>query len=205
MYLITYQFGNGIEQTVADAPVLSEVNEGDEEINLNWTAPAYTGYTPITAYNVYKQPAGNNPVLLVSLGPDILTYTDSAVGNGVQYYYSVVAVNAIGASANSNSAAGIPYGDCSVDNVVMNSKTLQMTFKPNGRAIEKIFIVALDANPSEDDEPSNCFYEVPTGSISQAVTGTFNLSKTFSSFSVNITFYCVICNNANSSAYLKSA
>lgn len=61
------------------------------------------------------------------------------------------------------------------------------------------------SNPSEDDTPANFFYEVPTGSISTAVTGTFNLSKTFSSFSDNVSFYCVIANNAHSSAYLKSA
>jgi hypothetical protein len=127
------------------------------------------------------------------------------VDNGQQYFYQVKAINATGNSTMSSALSGIPYGDCSVQNVVINNKTLQMIFQPNGRAIEKIFIVAMDSNPSEDDVPANFFYEVPTGSISGAVTRTFNLSKTFSTFSDNIAFYCVIANNANSSAYFKSA
>lgn len=158
----------------------------------------------ITNYKIYKNSIGNNPALLTTVG-NVATYTDTNVGNGVQYFYTVVAVNAIGDSSASNAVNGIPFGDCSVDNVVISGKSLQMTFSPNGRAIEKIFIVALDSNPSESDVPTNFFYEVPTGSISTTSTGSFNLSRTFSSFSDNISFYCVIANNANSSAYLKSA
>jgi hypothetical protein len=137
---------------------------------------------------------------------NVLTVTDSRTGqNGVPVTYSVQAINAIGTSAMSNVADGNSYGDCSVDNIVINGKTLQMTFKPNGRAIKKIFIVAMDSNPSEGDVPTNFFYEVPPGSISQVTTDTFNLSKTFSTFSDNVSFYCVMCNNANGSAYFRSA
>lgn len=205
-------YGNGDEvasapiilTTVADAPVLNAIIEGDTSLELSWSAPAYDGNSAILGYNVYKNSAGNSPALLTSLG-DVLTYTDANCTNGVLYYYTIVARNAIGDSPYSNQESGNPFGDCSVQNVVINGKTLQMTFLPNGRAIEKIFIVALDSNPSEADAPSNFFYEVPTGSISGAVTGTFNLSKTFSTFSDDISFYCVIANNANSSSYLKSA
>ena len=161
---------------------MAPVKEGDEQIVLNWFAPANNGGSSITGYKLYRQASGNNLEAPIVLG-NVLTYTNVNLSNGVQYNYYVVAVNAIGDSANSNVESGIPFGDCSVENVQINAKTLQMTFKPNGRAIEKIFIVAIDSNPSESDVPSNFFYEVPTGSISGAVTGTFNLNKTFSSFS----------------------
>lgn len=186
--------------TVADAPLIGSYQEGDEEITVNWSAPAYAGNSAITGYLLYR-----NASLIATLG-NVLTATDVRTGfNGVDATYTVKAVNAIGNSALSNEVIANPYGDCSVENVVINGKTLQMTFKPNGRAIAKIFIVAMDSNPSEADVPTNFFFEVPAGSISAAVTGTFNLSKTFSSFSDNVSFYCVICNNANSSAFLKSA
>lgn len=201
------QFGAGVElasdpitlTTAPDAPIMADVQEEDTQMVLNWSAPNEGG-SAITGYKLYRSDLGS-PIVL----GNVLTYVNTGLLNGVQYNYSVVAVNAIGESASSNEKAGIPFGDCSVQNVVINGKTLQMTFQPNGRAIEKIFIVALDSNPSEDDTPANFFYEVPTGSISSAITGTFNLSKTFSSFSDNVSFYCVIANNANSSAYLKSA
>lgn len=202
------QYGAGIQivsdsvmlTTVADAPIMADVQEGDQQIVLNWSAPVNNGGSAITGYKLYRSDLGS-PIVL----GNVLTYTNVSLSNGVGYSYHVVAVNAIGDSANSNTKSGIPYGDCSVQNVVINGKTLQMTFQPNGRAIEKIFVVAMDSNPSEADVPADFFYEVPTGSISTAVTGTFNLSKTFSSFSDDISFYCVIANNANSSSYLKSA
>jgi hypothetical protein len=186
--------------TVADAPLISSVDEGDEQLIVNWSAPAYAGNSAITRYLLYR-----NASLIATLG-NVLTATDIRTRlNGIDATYTVKAINAIGNSALSNEVIGNPYGDCSVGNVVINSKTLQMTFKPNGRAIAKIFIVAMDSNPSEADVPTNFFFEVPAGSISAAVTGTFNLSKIFSSFSINDSFYCVICNNANSSAFLKLA
>jgi hypothetical protein len=202
------QYGTGVEvggdaivpTTVPTAPILASIVEGDEQLILNWSAPSYNGDSAITGYIWYRN---GSPV--ETLG-NVLTVTDSRTGqNGVAVTYSVKAINAIGTSAMSNVADGNSYGDCSVDNVVTNGKTLQMTFKPNGRAIQKIFIVAMDSNPSEADVPTNFFYEVPAGSISQVTTDTFNLSKTFSTFSDNISFHCVICNNANSSAFLRSA
>jgi hypothetical protein len=202
------QYGTGPEvsgdaivpTTVPNAPILASIVEGDEQLTLNWSAPSFNGDSPITGYIWYRN---GSPI---ETPANALSVTDNRTGqNGVAITYSVKAVNAIGTSAMSNVAEGSSYGDCSVENVVTNGKTLQMTFKPNGRAIQKIFIVAMDSNPSEADVPTNFFYEVPAGSISQVTTDTFNLSKTFSTFSDNISFHCVICNNANSSAFLRSA
>lgn len=207
------QFGNGVEissnsitpTTRPDAPVMADVQEGDTQIILNWSAPVNNGGSAVTAYKLYAQSIGNNPGIVATLGANVLTYTHTGLTNGTTIGYFVVAVNAIGDSASSNSKGGTPYGDCSVENVVISGKTLSMTFRPNGRAIAKIFVLALDSNPSKDDVPANFFYEVPTGSISGAVTGTFILTKSFSTFSDNISFYCVIANNANSTSYLKFA
>ena len=188
-----------------DAPTLTSLVEGDGQMVINWVAPTYTGNSAITGYKVYQNSSGNNANVVATLTGDQLTYTSTNLINGVLYYFTVVAINAIGESAKSNALNAMPYGDCSISNVVMSGKTLTMTFAPNGRRINAIYIVALDANPSEDDVPQNFFYEVPTGSISSITTGTFNLTKTFSSFTDDISFYCVICNNSVSNAFLKSA
>ena len=192
--------------TKPDAPTLGAIDEGDDQMTLNWIPPSYDGNSEITSYKIFRTSQGNPVALLATVAGDVLTYLDTGMGNGgpARVYY-VSAVNAIGESVSSNGQSGIAYGDCAVTNVVINGKQLQMTFSPNGRPIEKIFIVALDSNPSEADQPENFFYEVPTGSISGLSNGTFNLSKTFSTFSDNISFYCVIANNSVSSSFLKSA
>jgi hypothetical protein len=80
------QFGDGVENssdsivptTVPDAPVLTVIDEGDEQLILNWSAPSNNGGSAITGYLLYKQANGNVQVLLATLG-NVLTYTDSVV------------------------------------------------------------------------------------------------------------------------------
>jgi hypothetical protein len=125
------QHRNGVEvsrdtvvpTTVPTAPILASIVEGDEQLILNWSAPLYNGDSAITGYIWYRS---GSPV--ATLG-NVLTITDSQTGqNGVAVTYSVQAINAIGTNAMSNVTDGNSYGDYSVDNVVINGKTLQMTF-----------------------------------------------------------------------------
>lgn len=69
---------------------------------LSWNAS-----TGATTYNVSRSlVSGGSYTKLVSVGPT--TYTDSAVANGIPYYYVVSATNANGTSANSPEVAATP-------------------------------------------------------------------------------------------------
>jgi len=190
--------------TVPDAPTITTVDEGDEQLTVHWIAPSYVGNSPITGYKLYRTSNGNG-TQTIDISGNVLQYTDTGRANGVNVSYVVRAVNAIGESIDSNAESGNPYGNCSVVNVQATNKTLQITIAPNGRAIDHIYIVALDADPSQADDPAQFVYNVPSESISGALNGQINISKTFASFSSNIAFYCVFIGNGVSSDFLQSA
>src|SRR5207302_546314 len=70
-------------------------------------APASDGGSPITNYKIYRGLAPTTETLLTTVG-NVLTYTDSAVTNGVTYYYQVSAVNSPGEGPNANEASATP-------------------------------------------------------------------------------------------------
>src|SRR5205807_2047982 len=80
---------------------------GNAQVTLTWQAPASDGGSPITNYKIYRGLAPGSETLLTTLG-NVLTYTDSAVTNGVPYYYQVSAVNSPGEGAKSNEASATP-------------------------------------------------------------------------------------------------
>lgn len=70
---------------------------------LWWQPPAYAGGAPLSGYRIYRgtAPTGNG-TLIASTGANP-QFTDSSADSGVaDYYYTVVAVNAAGASVHSN-------------------------------------------------------------------------------------------------------
>lgn len=66
---------------------------GNGEAVLSWKAPTTTGGLDLSGYRVYRD-GGSTPV--ASLAPSQLAYTDTGLTNGVEYAYSVRAVNAKG-------------------------------------------------------------------------------------------------------------
>src|SRR5207253_2086905 len=80
---------------------------GNAQVTLTWQAPASDGGSPITNYKIYRGGAPSTETLLTTVG-NVLTYTDSAVTNGVTYYYQVSAVNSPGEGAKSNEASATP-------------------------------------------------------------------------------------------------
>ncbi len=82
------------------APKLSATG-GDGKVNLSWSASAGA-----TGYNLYRATApgqeGNTPI---QAGITATTYTDTAVTNGVTYYYQVAATNDSGTSSLSKEAS----------------------------------------------------------------------------------------------------
>lgn len=195
---------NLVLTTIPDAPVMVNAVEGDGEMTLSWLAPAYDGNSAITGYKVYAQAMGNNLALIATLG-NVLEYTATGLSNGLLFFFTVVAINAIGDSASSNSQTGMPYGDCQIPNVSVIAKSMSITINPNGRAIDNVYVIALDANPSHADDPSQFVYQVPANAISTSTSQAFTLSKAFTNFSDDISFWAVIVNNQVSNAFLKSA
>src|SRR5216117_2453864 len=89
------------------APQNLAATGGNAQVTLTWQAPASDGGSPITNYKIYRGGAPSTETLLTTVG-NVLTYTDSAVTNGVTYYYQVSAVNSPGEGAKSNEASSTP-------------------------------------------------------------------------------------------------
>lgn len=75
-------------------------------IELSWTAPAVTGNTPITGYQVLR-----DGVLIHTAGAGTTSYTDTSVDGGVTYAYTVRAVNAVGAGPASTPVSASVVAD----------------------------------------------------------------------------------------------
>src|SRR5947199_302794 len=93
--------------TPPSAPTNLPATVGNAQVTLTWQAPASDGGSPITNYKIYRGGAPSTETLLTTVG-NVLTYTDSAVTNGVTYYYQVSAVNSPGEGAKSNEASAKP-------------------------------------------------------------------------------------------------
>jgi titin len=85
--------------TVPDAVTDLASRAGNAKVTLTWSAPLSDGGTPLTGYSIRRGlfESGLNEIKWVSSGS--LNYTDEGVVNGKTYFYSVLALNAIGASS----------------------------------------------------------------------------------------------------------
>src|SRR3989440_10966751 len=93
--------------TPPSAPTNLVATAGNAQVGLTWQAPASNSGSSITNYKIYRGMSSNGETLLATIG-NVLTYTDTAVTNGVTYYYQVSAVNAAGEGPRSNEASATP-------------------------------------------------------------------------------------------------
>ena len=75
------------------------------QINLAWSA-----VTGAASYNLYRSIGTSSSFTLYQRGLTATTYTDTAVQNGVPYYYYVAAVATAGLGSASNTATATPGG-----------------------------------------------------------------------------------------------
>ncbi|MBI1969824.1 fibronectin type III domain-containing protein [Candidatus Woesearchaeota archaeon] len=81
------------------APRNLRATEGDSRVDLSWDPPADDGGNPIALYFIYRGTDPNQYIPPLSGGVidgSVRTYTDTAVTNGITYYYQVSAVTSPG-------------------------------------------------------------------------------------------------------------
>src|SRR5207302_1688729 len=99
--------------TPPSAPQGPGATAGDATVTLTWSAPSSNGAAPITNYRTYRGTSPNGDTLKATLG-NVITYTDTAVSNGVTYYYEVSALNSAGEGPLSNEASATPAATSTV-------------------------------------------------------------------------------------------
>ena len=84
-----------------------EVRGGDGYVFLEWGEVEYDGGLPVESYRVYRREGGREVELLVEIEGE-RRYNDTDVENGVEYSYSVSAVNGIGEGPRSEEVSVTP-------------------------------------------------------------------------------------------------
>jgi hypothetical protein len=90
------------------SPTMTEACGGIELIDISWEPPTDDGWSPITAYRVYRGIASGNVSLYQTVGPNDGWFRDNWVIPGMTYYYSVSAVNLAGEGERSNELSAVP-------------------------------------------------------------------------------------------------
>lgn len=80
---------------------------GDGVVTLEWSPPTDDGGSPVTGYKVYRGTTSGQLSELTTL-PDVLSFDDTGVTNGVTYYYEVSALTSAGEGPPSNEASATP-------------------------------------------------------------------------------------------------
>jgi fibronectin type 3 domain-containing protein len=168
------------EAKVPLSPSITQAAPGDTTVALAWSAPTFDGGTPITNYTIYRGTSVATLVLLTTVG-QALTYPDTAVTNGVTYYYQVSAVNAVGEGPRSNEASSTPVG--------RPSAPLSLRARGGDGNVTLTW-----QTPSSDGGYAISYYRVYQGMSSsvlspRAVVASSTLSYTDASLTNGLTFY----------------
>ena len=177
--------------TVPTAPQNLAATGGNNQISLQWSAPASDGGSAITAYNVYRgtTPGGEGTTPIATVVTT--SYIDSTATNGQTYYYHVTAVNNVGESSPSNEASATPQQTPTLSASVSTDKS---SYTQNSYA--HITVTVTSGSPISGASVTLTIKN-PSGGISQA-TGTTNSNG-------QLTFSYHIAKHAATGTYTASA
>jgi hypothetical protein len=99
-----------------DAPETVTCEIGVGHLVIDWEAPSDNGGSAITAYVVYRGSGPGSLSELFEVGSMTLSYTDTDVVVGTEYFYAVAVVTAAGEGAKSGVCSGVPTGPPGVPN-----------------------------------------------------------------------------------------
>ncbi|MHB8606240.1 MAG: PKD domain-containing protein, partial [Thermoplasmatota archaeon] len=117
---------------------------GNAQVSLAWSAPANTGGSAITNYQIYRGTSAGGETSYSQTGGANTSYVDTKATNGQIYYYKVSAVNSVGEGALSNEASATPVAcsgngpsnDCFANPITVSSVPYSNTEATTGATTE---------------------------------------------------------------------
>ncbi len=102
--------------TIPEAPSDLITTAGVSFINVSWFQATSDDGSPVTNYRIYRGISPDNLTFLIEIG-NVTYYNDTAVENGITYYYKISSVNAVGESLLSIDVNNTPQLDTDGDGI----------------------------------------------------------------------------------------
>jgi len=138
------------------------------QINLSWTAPANDGGSPITGYMIYRE----GEIIVDDTASTGTTYSDDNLDPETEYTYTVMAINAIGASEESDEASA-----------TTDAETNSFTLAESGTT--KLSKAVTKGTNLFDKGPYSISVEITADIDSVSVKGVPKLSNIAGTFSID--------------------
>jgi len=94
---------NGFTPSPPDAPVVSSPTTGFSFVTLTWSAVPYA-----SSYTIRRANSAEGPYTSIASGITALTFTDTALANGIPLFYQITASNPAGESVPSTPVTATP-------------------------------------------------------------------------------------------------